>query len=447
MVHLCHYHPCKLHQPHSAPRERIPVAHEVERIQPVPACCDTSREAQLAAVALSIAMGMACARPAGAAAPTSGPAAIEVGPVDVTPELAMEAKYRDNIYLQEDDETDSWIAVMRPTVTALAQDRENLYRLTYDGEVALYDEDSSDDENNYFDHTLTADTVLLLSDRWKADAYYSYAWLHEDRGTGLTEGQVGSFVSEPVEYEQSDIGGSVEYGSGIGRLQLSAGYMERVYQNFRDLTRTRDRDETSFGVKFFYPVAPKTDIFIDYRFKDISYPNPFDELPPLDSEEYFIDVGVEWEITPNLRSSAQAGYVDKSFENSERRDWDGIGWTVDLWMAPTEHDTITLVGSRAPDETNLQGDFIRRETATATWTHSWSDRFSTDLSGTYTREKYQGSINDREDDIYGVKVQVNYEFRRWLRFYTSYAWDDKDSNAENLSYTSQTVIFGANISL
>ena len=194
-------------------------------------------------------------------------------------------------------------------------------------------------------------------------------------------------------------------------------------------------------------MAPKTDIFLDTRYKDISYPNPFEDVPPLDSEEYYIDFGVEWEITPNLKSSAQGGYVDKSFDSNERRDWDGIGWTLDLWMAPTEHDTITVTGSRAPDETTLQGDFIKRETVTVSWSHIWSDRFSHDLSGTLTRETYEGSINDREDDVYGIVFRVNYEFRRWAQFYTSYGWDEKDSNAENLSYTSNTVIFGAKLSL
>jgi hypothetical protein len=430
--------------PRSAPAERI-AALKVTRIRPMLARCDTSRRALLTQVILSTATLVGA--PAMAAAPTSGPAYIGVGPVAVTPELAMEAKYRDNIYLQEDDETDSWIAVARPTVTALAQDRENLYRLVYEGETALYDEDSSNDENNYFDNTLTADTSLLLNDRWTATAFYSYAWLHEDRGTGLTEGQVGTFISEPVEYEQWETGGSIEYDSGVGRLQLNADYLEREYTNFQELTRSRDRDETGFGAKFFYPVAPKTDIFLDYQWKDISYPNPFENVPPLDSEEYYLQGGIEWEITPNLKSSAQAGYVDKSFESSERRDWDGIGWMVDLWMQPREQDTITITGSREPDETTLQGDFIKRETVTAKWSHTWSDRFSHDLSGTLTRETYEGSINDREDDVYGIEIRVNYQFRRWAGFYVSYGWDEKDSNAENLSYTSQTVIFGAQLSL
>ena len=382
-----------------------------------------------------------------AAANPTGPASVDVGPVALTPTVGMEMKYRDNIYLRENDEIDSWLYVVRPAVNARAQDRENVYQLDYKGEAAWYDENSNNDKNDYFDHTFSGDAYLLLTDRWTASAYISLAMLHEDRGTGLTEGQIGSFISEPVEYDQADVGGTVTYGSGIGKLELRASYMDREYQNFREFTRSRDREETSLGGTFFYPVAPKTNLLLDYNYKDIEYPNPFEQAPPLDSEEHSLQGGVEWEITPNLKSTAKAGYVDKSFDDAGRRDWDGIGWGLDLWMQPREQDTIVITGSRAPEETTLQGDFIKRETLTATWTHQWSDRVDTNLGGTVARETYEGSENDREDDVYNITVRTNYEFRRWFTVYASYAWDNKDSNTDNLSYTDQTVIFGVELSL
>ena len=381
------------------------------------------------------------------AAEPSGPASVYAGPVAITPTLGMDLVWRDNIYLQDGSETDSWIFTARPVVTARVQDRDNTYQLTYTGKTSRYKEDSSNDRNNFFDHALRANASIFMVDRWKANAYAGYAWLHEDRGTGLTEGDIGDAISKPVEYEQADVGGLVGYDSGIGRLELSGSVMERRYQNFQDLTRSRDRDEYTLGATFFYPIAPKTDIFLDYLYKDISYPNPFEQIPPLDSQENSLQAGVEWEITPNLKSSAQAGYIDKSFDDSARRDWDGIGWSLQLWMQPREQDTIVVTGRRAPDETTLQGDFIKRESLTVDWTHNWSDRVKTSLSGTYGRDTYEGSLNDREDDIYNVTVRASYQFRRWASFFTSYAWDEKDSNADNLSYTGQTVIFGVDLSL
>jgi hypothetical protein len=381
------------------------------------------------------------------AAEPSGPAAIYAGPVAITPTLNMNLTWRDNIYLQEDETTDSWIFSMNPAVTAQMQDRDRVYRLTYEGAKSWYKEDSSNDRNNFFDHTLTGDALVPLTDSWTSNAYMSRAWLHEDRGTGLTEGQIGTFISEPVEYEQTDVGGSLDYSSGIGGLTLRGSFTDREYQNFRELTRSRDTETISVGAKLSYPIAPKTDIFLDYGHNDIKYPNPFEQVPPLDSYENSLEAGVSWEITPNLTSSAQAGYTEKKFDDPDRRDWDGLSWSLSLVMQPREQDTITVTGSRAPDETTLQGDFIKRETLTTTWSHNWSDRVDTSLSGTVTRETYENSANDRKDYVYGVSVSTSYQFRRWASITASYSYADKDSNADNLSYRQNTVTIGVNLSL
>jgi polysaccharide biosynthesis protein VpsM len=384
-----------------------------------------------------------------AAASTSGPAVINAGPVVITPTLGSEFKHRSNIYLQEEDETESWIFLLRPVIKARAQDRENYYEVGYEGEAAWYDEDQKDNRNDYFDHTLTADAFILYDEFWTFTAFGSYAFLHEDRGTGLTEGSIGEAVTEPVEYEQGDIGGSVEYGSqrGNGRLKFDASYMDRTYQNFRQLTRTRDRDETDLGLTFFYPIATRTDLFTRYNYKDIRYPNTFENLPALDSQEHSLTGGLEWEITPNTTSSAEAGYLKKKFDDPGRNDYTGLTWKVDLQMQLREQDFVVITGSRGSQETNLQGDFIRREELAADWTHDWSDRVNTTLRGSVGNDKYEGSQNGRVDDVYSLSLRADYEFRRWANLYTSYSWDEKDSNIVGLSYTDYTFILGVDLSL
>jgi hypothetical protein len=384
-----------------------------------------------------------------AAAEQIGPAAIYAGPVAITPTAGVEMKYRDNIYLQENNETDSWIYLVRPGIKARLQDRENLYQLSYKGEAGWYEESRNNDDNDYVDSTVLGDAHMEFSERWIADGYLSWADLHEDRGTGLSEGFIGQIIPEPIEYDQIDVGGSLQYGSdqGVGRLLLNAGYMDREYQNFRDLTRSRDREETTLGATFFYPVAPKTDVLVEYAYKDIEYPNPFEQIARLDSTENSLWAGAEWEITPNLTSTAKAGYIDKDFDDSTRKDWDGIGWSLELWMQPRVQDTIVVTGSRKPEETTLQGDFIKRETLKVDWTHNWSERVDTTLGGSIGRDTYEESINGREDDIYSASFTVNYAFRRWAEVYAGYIYDDKDSNADGLSYTDHTFKIGVDFSL
>lgn len=383
-----------------------------------------------------------------AAANAVGPAVIDAGPVAITPTFGADTIYRDNIYLQENNPTDSWLFVARPAVTAMVQDRSNIYQLGYKGEAGWYEVDRSNDRNDYFDNTFSGDARVEISDRWRAEGYTRWTRSHEDRGEGLSEGLVGEFIPEPIRYDQGDVGGSLQYGTpGVGRLVMRASYMDREYQNFQQFTRPRDRDETTLGSTFFYPVAPNTDVLIDYEYVDISYPTPFVEAPPLDSQENFLSVGAQWEITPNMTSTAKAGYVDKQFDSSQRKDWDGIGWTVELMMQPRERDSILVRSSRAPEETTLQGDFIKRENLEAVWTHDWSDRVFTDLGTLVGRDTYEQSFDDRQDDIYNVSLKVGYAFRRWAIFSAGYKYDEKDSNAENLSYTENSFNISVDLSL
>lgn len=384
-----------------------------------------------------------------AAANPVGPAVVDAGPVAITPLLGVETRYRDNIYLQENNTTDSWIFLARPQLNALMQDRNNLYQLGYKGEAAWYEVDRSNDRNNYFDNTFTGDARLEFTERWIAEGFARWAMLHEDRGTGLSEGLIGEFIPEPIEYDQGDVGGSLQFGSdqGVGRLVFRAAYMDREYQNFKQLTRPRDRDETTLGSTFFYPVAPNTDVLVEYEYKDIHYPTPFVDVPQLDSKENYLTVGAEWEITPNLISTAKAGYVDKDFNSSQRKDWDGLGWSVQLQMQPREQDRILVRSKRAPEETTLQGDFIKRENLEAAWTHDWTGRIYTELGVLVGRDTYEQSFDDREDDIYNASFRVGYEFRRWANFYTGYSYDEKDSNVESLSYTDNVFRIGVELSL
>ena len=63
------------------------------------------------------------------------------------------------------------------------------------------------------------------------------------------------------------------------------------------------------------------------------------------------------------------------------------------------------------------------------------------------RERYEQSIDDRDDYIYNVTARANYAFRRWVNTYVSYSYDNKDSNADNLSYEQNAFMIGVDLSL
>jgi predicted porin len=62
-------------------------------------------------------------------------------------------------------------------------------------------------------------------------------------------------------------------------------------------------------------------------------------------------------------------------------------------------------------------------------------------------DSYRNAIIDREDDIYSASAQVGYQFRRWVKVYAGYSWDQKDSKIDNLDYTDHTFLVGLELSL
>ena len=108
---------------------------------------------------------------------------------------------------------------------------------------------------------------------------------------------------------------------------------------------------------------------------------------------------------------------------------------------------MLLQTSRAPEETSLQGDFIKRSEALARWTHDWTDRIYSQASLMYGQDEYEQSIDNRDDDIYNATLKVGYEFRRWAKVYAAYSYDEKDSSEDGLSYEDNIFMVGVELSL
>ena len=259
------------------------------------------------------------------------------------------------------------------------------------------------------------------------------ALLHEDRGTGLTEGDRNE-ISEPVRYDQTDVGALAEYGSGIAGWSSAPAAMDRVYQNFRQFTRSRDLDETSWR-HVFIPLPPiQTSCSITPT--ALHYPNTFENLPSLTKHGKLAGGGCRLEITPK-RPAGPGGLREKDFDDPARKNWDGIGWSLELDATP-EQDTIVITSSHAPEETSLQGDFINRETLKTDWTTAGPTGGLRCSAARPPAKSNEQSINDRKDYIYNISARANYAFRRWFPIPTSATVMTTRTRTRTISATSRT---------
>ena len=392
---------------------------------------------------LGLALVLALQASASAVLAAGTPGTVAAGPFEVTPTLGVEAKHRSNIYRRPTDETSATLYRLTPAIEFLAQERRNTYGLSYSGDYGFYRDNPPGETNDYRDHRLDAQAHIEPTARWAIDIDAGWADIHEDRGTGLSEGAIGQGINEPVTYEQVTAGAMLTYGAkGASRIQGSARLLDKEYQNFRTSTQSRDYDQRQLGLNFFYPIAPKTDLTIQYEGSDFDYPFAAGTLPSFNSTEDIITAGAEWEASAGLTSSARLGWFTKDFDDSGREDSNGLAWMVDVQLQPRERTQVYIRGEQTPTETTLVGNFIDRRQVSLDVTQDVGGFTSLNLRGSVGKDTYEGSGGDREDDLINAGVRVNYTYWRRVPVYLEYNYEDKDSSQGGLSYTDNSIAIG-----
>jgi len=373
------------------------------------------------------------------------PANIQAGAVYLTPTLDLEAGFTDNLFRSAGDEVDTWQTILTPRLQAWMQSGLNTYSLTYKAVDYRYYSSKDDD---FTDQYLNLDVYHQFNAKNIVNVFAEYYDGHEERGTGLTDG-FGQTFAVPVEYERKTVGGDYSYGNldSRGRLLLEAKKEQYDYQNFRSVTRFRDRDQDVLGGTFFWAVGARTDVLLQARYIDNEYKrtdidNPFGSLS---SEEFNYLVGMSWDATARISGSAKIGVYDREYESSAREDDDGFQWEVDLTYQPRSYSTVRVESRRYSQETNGLGDSINTDEFKLAWDHNWSSRTSTNLSALVASEDYTGI--DREDDRINLEASYNYTPRRWLDIGLGIRYEDRGSDVDFFDYTRNYYFIEAKLSL
>jgi len=354
------------------------------------------------------------------------PQSVELGGGKLIPQLSVGLKHDDNIFSQAVREQSDTILTLKPSVQWLQEKDTTSLAVTYSGDYGVY-QDSGDDD--YDDHTVSFDASLSPSEFVAADFGASYGWLHDNRGEGSSEGITAISRGEPDEYEIGNVNVEVDFGrdSAMFGFLLSASVDDIEYQNNRNETVFRDRDETAIAARVYAKLSGgKTKLFVQASQKDNSY----DEDPilggKLDSDEDGYSAGIQWEATAKTSGLIRIGQVDKDFDSAARKDSSVNIWEVEVVWSPRTYSHLILNSSSAPKETNGTGSFIDSQDTSLTWLHAWSDDLNTTLSIADGTDEYERSF--REDDRQNISLSLKYDWRRWATVGASYTYSERDSN-------------------
>lgn len=376
----------------------------------------------------------------------TGPAAIIHGPLSLLPLLSIEAAYDDNIFESTDNEVDSWVTRVNPSVITAIETGGQAYTLAYHGAYGRY-HDSEDD--NYQDHDFNADADLKLGLRNHVKLGAAYTMGHEDRGTRLSEGfdPDNPSIDKPLEVDTTRINGSYAYGSNvsIGRIVLAANYRDLAYQNDRQRTRFRDYENTGASVTFYYNIMPATSLLFEVRGDEVSYKQEEPGRASFDSQTQHYLFGATWDVTELTSGTIKLGQVKREFDDQARGDFSGFDWELDMRWSPRSYSHIDVITAREEDEAYGDGNFIDVQRYEITWSHNWTDRFGTKISAAYRDESFEGINREEQSCDYGIAL--NYLWRRWFSVELGVDFSDRDSTLENLVFDRTVYSLAVNLSL
>lgn len=396
---------------------------------------------------MSVALFVAFAASAVAQDATTDQGAViktDVG-IDLLPALNTGFKHDDNITRVADEKLSSWIFTVAPSIKATLLDGTNSYVVSAAIKDAQY---MSSRPDEYTDAYWEGEAKFSPEDAQKFAIKANRSWLHEDRGTGISEGR-GDLQSSVTKYNTTRTDIAYEYGrdGSQGKVKLNGRLFSKEFENFRDVTIFRDVDSYEAGAGFFYQMKDSYSLFLEASQANIQYAlvDPSGDRNSLDTN---YRAGVEWEISSVTTGTLKAGYQDKNFDLAAREDFNGFAWeAILLWQPLTYSGFDIATGRRAKDVESVAviGDFIVETTAALGWNHEWSELWSTKLAYEYQTNEY--NISDRKDITRVATVELNGDLLRWMKVKGFYNHEVRTSNAQGFGFDRNVVGIEFNFTL
>lgn len=375
----------------------------------------------------------------------------------IHPFLAVTEYYTDNVFYTRDNRKSDFATILSPGIWlalphvyekllkidtsnispggfSLSKPQEEDFKryqlyLFYNADIERFSKYSSEDTVSHraegsLQYNLRGGLSLEVIDQFIAS--------HDARGTGITT-ELDKFRSNlasiTTSYEVSE------------RFKLRVDYTNFFLDYTADRNNFRDRDDNALSGYVFYKVQPKTSLFLQYEFLDITYR----EDNSFDSREHHWFGGVQWNVTAKSKGSVKAGYGIKDFAHSSSGSSNDFILEAQMDYQFTPKTSVILKASRKTNETNIENtDFILSNTMEVQYLQKLTGKIMADIKFAYSNDTYKedltfdGVTKRLEDNYYLGVFALQYKFKEWLQLDLGYVYDRRDSNFADFDYTNNT---------
>lgn len=376
--------------------------------------------------------------------PASGVIKLESG-IDLIPALQVTMKHDDNVVRSSSNEIDSWVNSIAPSLKANLIDGADSYTLSGALNNARY---FSSHEDDFTDGYLEAEAKLSPASQHNFKLKGNTSWLHEDRGTGVSEGR-GLLLDEVTKFNSQLFDAEYVFGapSSTGKIRLNSRYFNKKYKNFRDVTIYRDYDSFLFGGAFVYQTPGAFRVVTEINSAEIAF-KTLDLSGDRNNTDTNYRMGIEWEISSITTGSLKLGYQDKNFDRLQREDFNGFAWEAILVWQPLTYSGFDFATGRQAkdvDAVNVLGDFVIETSYSIGWNHEWSETWNTKVA--YEHQTNEYNLQSREDTAKVITLELNKQLLRWVKLTAFANLEDRTSTLGIIEFDRKVIGFTAQFTL
>jgi hypothetical protein len=364
--------------------------------------------------------------------------------ITLLPSVELSVEDNDNVYLQPDETKEaSTITRLSPALNLAADLGQTQLDLGLSAEKGVY---SSDEDDNYTDTRIRAGAQFEMTSKHALALSASLNSLHDARGAGTTEGSAALEIKDPDEYDESVWDAAFTYGSEGALLNMTFGMnrYEKEYQNNLNVAATDNRDhvKTTFSADTAVYISDRSNFLLDLSHADIDYSEDNIITQAREGSLSKALVGMSYDISGKLTSSAKVGVAQRSFESDDVDTDSAASWEVTAVWTPRTYSEITLYTSQSSNEASSVGNYIDTKYSMLSWEHSFSEFFSLTADVSMASDSYYNEASDREDDTLSYGLKGTYSPMTSMDLYGSFKQAERDSSTAGLDYDQQVVSFG-----
>ncbi len=368
-------------------------------------------------------------------------AALNLGPLDVSPQLKFTGVYDDNIFVQNGDEVDDYYFLITPRIGLALRQRDNLFELEYHADIFRYVD--TGDVNDTEDHYIRGAAEINFPGGLSIKVDDLWSMRHEFR----SESNLAiSGVTPLNEYDSNELDVEVRYETSE-RFAAAVGYHNYLIDY--DLTANSFRNRTDHGASatVYYRFMPKTAVLLQGRYTNVYHTDDNSTAAPrLNSNEYWALAGLTWDITEKSTGTVRIGYEWKDFDHPQSRDFDTAVYIVSLDHRFTPKTSLTLSGVRRAEETDDPAvSYYTTTGGRLGMRFNPVGKLEIMPFGSMTHNRYSGDVTAagdtgrRQDNIVSAGLDIKYGMNKWLSIGAGYKYSKRSSNLTFYDYTDNTV--------